>query len=62
MNPDGIDPNFFMGEFLLEDGDVEHAAGYLRKALSAPDRKDRPVADAGRRQEIRALLERVPAI
>jgi len=56
LNPDGIDPNFFYGELLLEDGDSAKAMLYLQKALAATPRPDRPVADAGRRGEISALI------
>ncbi len=56
INPDGIDPNFFYGDFLIEDGRDKEAAFYLEHALMAADRPDRPLADAGRRQEIKAKL------
>lgn len=56
LNPDGIDPNFFYGELLLEQGDKASAAAYLRKALAAPPRPDREDADGGRREEVKALL------
>ncbi|MDX1755320.1 MAG: hypothetical protein R3175_04595 [Marinobacter sp.] len=56
INPGGIDPNFFFGDFLLNQGDRERARIYLEKALAAPDRPGRAVADAGRRDEIRARL------
>jgi len=59
LNPDGIDPNYFMGEFLLENGDVQDAVLHLNKAMNAPDRAGREVADTGRRQEIRTLLDRI---
>jgi len=59
INPDGIDPNYFMGEFLLEEGDYAQAQQYLNKALRAPDRPGRALADRGRRQEIQALLAKV---
>lgn len=57
INPDGIDPNFFFGDFLLTQGKPERARPYLDKALKAPARPGREVADAGRREEIRARLE-----
>ncbi|MEQ6884247.1 tetratricopeptide repeat protein [Salicola sp. Rm-C-2C1-2] len=57
INPDGIDPNYFFGDFLVEQGEEKRARTYLERALNAPERPDRPVADKGRRQEIRALLE-----
>lgn len=56
LNPDGIDSNFFYGDFLLQEGKYDKAARVLKHALEAPDRPDRPVADAGRREEIRAAL------
>ena len=58
MNPDGIDPNFFYGELLLEQGRTTKAIAALEKALRAPGRPGRRLADDGRRQEIRALLAR----
>jgi len=59
LNPDGIDPNYFMGEFLFENGDVQDAVLHLNKAMNAPARAGREVADTGRRQEIRTLLDRI---
>lgn len=58
VNPDGMDPNFFYGELLLEQGRTAEARAALEKALAAPDRPGRSLADAGRRAEIQALLER----
>lgn len=59
INPDGIDPNYFMGEFLFEEGDYAASATHLQRALAAPGRAGRELADSGRRQEIQSLLERV---
>ena len=59
LNPDGIDPNYFYGEFLYEEHDYEAARNALLKALEAPQRPDRPLADEGRREEIAALLSEV---
>jgi len=57
VNPQGIDPNFFYGEFLLEQGKASDAVTYLQRALQAPPRPGREIADAGRREEARKLLE-----
>jgi len=54
--PDGIDANYFYGDFLLDQGDYQGAVGALQKALAAPDRPGREQADAGRREEARAAL------
>ena len=58
INPDGIDPNYFYADYLLKQKDYEEAERYLLKAQQAAPRPDRPVADAGRQQEILAALSR----
>lgn len=59
INPDGIDPNYFYGEYLFDTGKPAQAREYLQRALRAPERAGRAVADAGRRQEVAALLEKL---
>ncbi len=59
LNPDGIDPNYFYGDFLRRQKRYPEARAALEKALAAPDRPDRASADAGRRTEIRRLLAEV---
>ncbi|MGE4237182.1 tetratricopeptide repeat protein [Hydrogenophaga sp.] len=59
MNPQGIDPNFFYGEYLVETKQAEKAVAYLERAVQAPARPGRQVADTGRREEARALLEKI---
>ena len=59
INPDGIDPNYFYGDFLREEGEYAAAEKALTKALQAPERPGRPIADAGRREEVRAALAQV---
>lgn len=61
LNPDGIDPNYFYGDYLMQQGEPERARTYLERALLAPARPDRPQADAGRRQEIQARLDELMA-
>jgi tetratricopeptide (TPR) repeat protein len=61
INPTGIDPNFFYGEYLVETGKPREAVTYLERALQAPARPGREVADAGRREEVKALLDRARA-
>jgi tetratricopeptide (TPR) repeat protein len=58
-NPDGIDPNYFYGEFLFEHEDFSGARQALMKARQAPKRPDRPLADEGRQDEITVLLAEV---
>ena len=61
LNPNGIDPNFFYGEYLFEESDYAHALQYLDKALRAAPRPGRELADKGRRAEIAALTAKVKA-
>jgi tetratricopeptide (TPR) repeat protein len=56
INPDGIDPNYFYGEYLAERDRNQEALRYLEHALKAAPRPGRELADSGRRQEIQALL------
>lgn len=58
INPKGIDANFFYGEFLIESKQTAEAVSYLERAMAAPARPGRQVADTGRREEARALLEK----
>jgi tetratricopeptide (TPR) repeat protein len=59
LNPDGIDANYFLGKWLLDRKHLAEAGVRLRHALEAPDREGRPIADQGRREEIRAALEQL---
>ncbi len=61
VNPDGIDPNYFYGEFMLRKGELDTAEKHLRKALQASPRAGRKLADDGRRKEVQQLLDRVAA-
>ena len=59
LNPDGIDPNYFYGDFMLEEGKPQEAMKYFEKAMNAPQRPNRPLADTGRKREIAAKLTKV---
>jgi len=59
LNPEGIDPNYFYGDFLQRNQRYAEAKVALEKALQAPDRPGRASADAGRRAEARQLLAEV---
>jgi tetratricopeptide (TPR) repeat protein len=58
-NPDGIDPNYFYGDYWYRKGDFDNAERFLRKALQAPARAGRKLADEGRRGEINQLLDKI---
>ncbi|WP_427982629.1 tetratricopeptide repeat protein [Agarivorans sp.] len=59
INPNGIDPNYFYGDFLLEEGRNQEAKMYFTKALNAAPRAERPLADQGRRQEINLKMAKL---
>lgn len=59
INPDGIDPNYFLADYLYRNGDLDGAERALRKALQAAPRPGRKLADEGRRGEINQLLEKI---
>lgn len=59
LNPQGIDPNYFHGDFLLRQKRYGEARAALERALAAAPRPGRELADAGRRDEARALLAKV---
>ncbi len=59
INPNGIDANYFYGEFLYEEGDYAASAKHLEAALAAPPRPQRELADQQRQREIRELLAKV---
>ena len=61
LNPNGIDPNYFLGDYLYRHRDFDGARAALERALQAPARPERPLADEGRRKEIQALLAKLPA-
>ncbi|WP_404478733.1 tetratricopeptide repeat protein [Novosphingobium sp. BL-52-GroH] len=56
VDPNGLDTNYFYGDYLLAQGDKPGARSYLQKALRAPHDAGRPVWDMGRRREVRDLL------
>ncbi len=62
LNPDGIDSNYFYGDFLLEEDRYDEALPFLQKALEAAPRPGRELADAGRKQEIKQHLPKSPPI
>jgi len=59
QDPRGLDNNYFYGDFLAQEGDAPRARQFLTRALQAPANPNRPVWDAGRRAEVRALLAKL---
>lgn len=61
IDPDGIDANYFHGDYLTEQGDWKGAAAAFTRALAAPSRPGRELADRGRRQQAADALSKVQA-
>jgi len=58
-NPAGLDANYFYGDYLYRQGDASQAIQALEKALQAPARPGRPLADRGRKWEAEQLLDKI---
>ena len=61
VNPNGVDPNFFYGDLLMRQKDYAGASKALQKAMAAPARPGREVADKGRKAQAAALLAEAQA-
>lgn len=59
IDPEGIDPNYLYGEYLYGLYRLNEARNHLERALNAPPRPGRELAESGRRDETRALLSRI---
>ncbi len=59
LDPNGIDSNYFYAEFLVNQKQPTEALNYYRKALNAPPREGRSVADEGRREQIRQAIAKL---
>lgn len=58
-DPQGIDANYFYGDFLRTKSKYREAQTVLLKALTAEARPDRPIADQGRKREIQQAIESI---
>lgn len=56
INPYGIDPNYFYAQYLCDHEECRDAKRYLERALQAPPRPGRELADSGRHQEVLDLM------
>lgn len=55
--PEAIDSNYFMGDFLLDQGEYEAALPYLEKAERAPIRSYQRLSDTKLKEQLPALLK-----
>ena len=59
--PDGLDANYFYGDFLYRHGELAEAIKVLEHALTVPGLSNRPIWDKSRRAEIRKILSHLKA-
>lgn len=59
LSPNGIDSNYFYAEYLFKEDVFAESARYLHRALNAPARPGRELADEGRHGEIQAMLKEI---
>ncbi len=57
LNPEGIDSNYFYGDYLRSERRYQEAQYYFQKALAAAPRPGRELADSGRKQEIEDAMQ-----
>ena len=56
VNPNGIDGNYFYGDFLLATNNPKAAQEHFKRALSAPTRKEQFFADSMLKEEAKLAL------
>jgi tetratricopeptide (TPR) repeat protein len=57
INPDGIESNFFYGDFLLSSNNLNEAEIYFKRAISLPARKEQFYADSQLKEQARLALK-----
>jgi len=57
INPNGIDCNYFYGEFLLQRNNLKAASQYFERAIAAPTRKEQAFADNQLKIEAKLALQ-----
>ena len=59
INPDGIDSNYFYGDYLKSEDKYKEALSAFEKALQAPVRHGRELADQGRKKEVESAITEI---
>jgi len=57
INPNGMDTNYFYGDFLLSQNRFQLAENYFNKALATPIQPDRMLGDSDLKQKAKIALE-----
>lgn len=59
INPEGIDSNYYYGDFLLKQNKPDRAAHYFKQAIYAPVRKEQKFADNKLKTEAQQAFEKL---
>jgi tetratricopeptide (TPR) repeat protein len=59
IDPEGIDSNYYYGDFLIDVGEYDKARVHLKIAKKAPIRPDHQLQDEGRKEEIKNSLKKL---
>lgn len=59
IDPQGSDSNYYYGDFLVDNGEIEEGRKHLEIAKNAPIRKGYEIQDKGRKTEIAASLAKI---
>ena len=59
IHPEGIDTNYFYGQFLLDNNQRKEARHYFKKALDVPLRPEQRYADEQLKNEARQALDKL---
>ena len=57
INPNGIDSNYFYGDFLLSNNKLNEAEKYLKRAIAIPERAEQFYADNQLKEEAKLALK-----
>ncbi len=57
INPNGIDSNYFYGDFLLSNNELDEAEKYFNRAIAAPTRTEQLYADNQLKEEAKLALK-----
>jgi tetratricopeptide (TPR) repeat protein len=57
LYPEGLDSNYFLGDYWLEEGEYDKALPYLEKAERAPIRPYQYLSDSKIKEELKRALE-----
>jgi tetratricopeptide (TPR) repeat protein len=59
ISPNGVESNYFYGEFLLNHDDSQAASNYFKKAIAVPVRSEQPYPDNQLKHKAEIMLDKI---